>query len=190
MPVSKGSASTVKQLTCIWGVSGWILVKKPVNIIMIFLGFPQFLQSCQVFIIHAIIKSHLILHVSADDTLSFNNLHITLQLFWNHSQSWSYQPNFSSSFLRASCGSLTVTLRWPCRCKMLAHRFPMIPAPRIRILDPTAMGVMRSQPWATHDSGSVRPAAQQIRSWHMSVLHSSQVTDSSTWQQQNELKWK
>jgi len=41
---------------------------------------------------------------------------------------------------------------------MLAHKLPMIPAPRIRILDPTGIGAMRSHPWAIHDRGSVRTA--------------------------------
>jgi hypothetical protein len=35
----------------------------------------------------------------------------------------------------------------------------MIPAPRIRILEPTGMGAMRSHPWDIHDKGSVRTAA-------------------------------
>jgi len=46
---------------------------------------------------------------------------------------------------------------------MLAHRLPIIPAPRIRILDPTGMGVMRSHPCAMQDRGSVRPAAKYTR---------------------------
>lgn len=70
-----------------------------------------------------------------------------------------FLPNFSNSFLRAACGSVTVTLRWPWRCRTLAHRLPMIPAPRIKILEPTEMGAIRSQPWDTHDRGSVRAAA-------------------------------
>jgi len=43
---------------------------------------------------------------------------------------------------------------------MLAHRLPMISAPRIRVLDLTGMGVMWSYPCAMQDRGLVRPAAK------------------------------
>lgn len=67
-------------------------------------------------------------------------------------------PNFSKSFLLASCGSDIVTRLCPWRWRAAAQRFPMIPAPWISMLIPTLMGLILSQPWAKHDNGSVKAA--------------------------------
>lgn len=66
-----------------------------------------------------------------------------------------FSPSFSTSFLLVSCGSLTVTLPLcPFKWNRQAHRFPMIPAPQIKILVLCGTEPRRSQPCAMQDRGS------------------------------------
>lgn len=55
-------------------------------------------------------------------------------------------------------GSETVTFLCPCECRTQAQSNPIIPAPVINIFVPTEIGLRKSQPWLTHDIGSIRAA--------------------------------